>query len=74
MHEGDALLAGPSLSTAFPAQNESKPTSPAPAAVQPTTAESLAHSIRSKFLNELHKVPCEYSLSLSLTHTALYLL
>ncbi|CAM4579949.1 hypothetical protein PO909_032324 [Leuciscus waleckii] len=60
MHEGDALLASPSLSPASPAQNGSKvpgPTSSPPAAVQPTTAESLAHSIRSKFLNELHKVP-----------------
>uniref|UniRef100_A0A8C2HMH6 Synaptotagmin Ib n=1 Tax=Cyprinus carpio TaxID=7962 RepID=A0A8C2HMH6_CYPCA len=43
MHEGVALLAGHSSS---PAQNESKIPGP-----------SLAHSIRSKFLNELHKVP-----------------
>ncbi|XP_067275734.1 synaptotagmin-1b [Pseudorasbora parva] len=60
MHEGNVLLAGPSLSPASPAQNVSKgpgPTSSPPTAVQPTTAESLAHSIRSKFLNELHKVP-----------------
>ncbi|XP_048025296.1 synaptotagmin-1b [Megalobrama amblycephala] len=60
MHEGDALLAGPSLSPASPAQNGSKvpgPTSSPPTAVQTTTAESLAHSIRSKFMNELHKVP-----------------
>uniref|UniRef100_A0A8C1XH43 Synaptotagmin Ib n=1 Tax=Cyprinus carpio TaxID=7962 RepID=A0A8C1XH43_CYPCA len=59
MHEGVALLAGHSSS---PAQNESKipgPASSPPTTVQPqtTTAESLAHSIRSKFLNELHKVP-----------------
>ncbi|XP_042631553.1 synaptotagmin-1-like [Cyprinus carpio] len=59
MHEGVALLAGHSSS---PAQNESKipgPASSPPMTVQPqtTTAESLAHSIRSKFLNELHKVP-----------------
>ncbi|XP_043120086.1 synaptotagmin-1b [Puntigrus tetrazona] len=62
MHEGDALLAGPSSSPASPGQNGSKipgPASSPPTAVHPqtTTAESLAHSIRSKFLNELHKVP-----------------
>ncbi|KAL1257099.1 hypothetical protein QQF64_012644 [Cirrhinus molitorella] len=62
MHEGDALLAGPSSSPASLALNGSKipgPTSSPSTAGHPqtTTAESLGHSIRSKFLNELHKVP-----------------
>ncbi|XP_016339156.1 synaptotagmin-1b [Sinocyclocheilus anshuiensis] len=59
MHEGDALLAGPSSSPALNGSKIPGPASSPPTAVHPqtTTAESLAHSIRSKFLNELHRVP-----------------
>ncbi|XP_058607874.1 synaptotagmin-1b [Onychostoma macrolepis] len=59
MHEGDALLAGPSSSPALNGSKIPGPASSPPTAVHPqtTTAESLAHSVRSKFLNELHKVP-----------------
>ncbi|XP_026142898.1 synaptotagmin-1b [Carassius auratus] len=59
MHEGDALLAGPSSSPALNGSKIPGAASSPPTAVHPqtTTAESLAHSIRSKFLNELHKVP-----------------
>ncbi|NP_001082930.1 synaptotagmin-1b [Danio rerio] len=62
MHEDDAPLAASSSSPASLAQKESKipgSTISSPTAVHPqtTTADSLVHSIRSKFLNELHKVP-----------------
>ncbi|XP_016099632.1 synaptotagmin-1b [Sinocyclocheilus grahami] len=59
MHEGDALLAGPSSSPALNGSKIPGPASSPSTAVHPqtTTAESLAHSIRSKFLNELHRVP-----------------
>ncbi|TRY91641.1 hypothetical protein DNTS_017031 [Danionella cerebrum] len=62
MHEGDAPVTGPSSSPASLAQNQSKvprtvSSSPTTLHPPPTTSDSLGHSIRNKFFNELHKVP-----------------
>lgn len=67
MHKGkwDALQAG-HTSSVSPAQKQNGPRTPGPTISSPTAypqttaTEHSFHSIRSKFLNELHKVHCEY--------------